>query len=226
MNERQNLYNYALKLLGGRRYTVAGMEKKLAARVEKIYGATIAPGDYHSPGEGASNAAATSPINNDTAGSCPVTADDIASIISRLKEYKFLDDREYANLFIRDHILYKPQGIMLLKMKMAAKGLPKDIIAQAIADAGINEFTLAKKLAAKKIKALKQKPPERSASANSTIRRNSARAVPQNTHRSSPSQKKKEKLARFLISRGFGYKAISETLKAFPSDGEEDYQSP
>jgi len=126
------------------------------------------------------------------------TPEDIKQVANRLQDLKLLDDAQYAALYIRDHLLRKPQGIKLLKLNMARKGLPKEIIAQALEAASPDESILARKAAAKKIKTLQRQP----------------------------SQKKKERLARFLASRGFGMRSIIGILKSFPSSAEEDYQSP
>jgi|WetSurMetagenome_2_1015567.scaffolds.fasta_scaffold101111_2 regulatory protein len=196
METKKLLYDYALKLLGGRRYTIAEMQKKLAARAKKIRVATTDP----MTGWGTGYYAVPQDQTEESDAGFAQTTEEIETIIARLKEYRFLDDREYASLYIRDHLRRKPQGTMLLKMKLSARGLPKEIIAQALQAAEINETGLAGKIAAKKIKTLRKG--------------------------SNPAQKQKEKLARFLISRGFGSRAVAETLRAFPSDGEEDYRSP
>jgi len=164
MECRKLLMNYALKLLGGRRYTAAGLEKKLNEKIKKLR-------------IGASEDDRTS--------------DDAALVIERLKELRLLDDPEYANLYIEDQLRSKPQGTRMLKMRMAAKGLSKEIIGRALEAAGLDEHSLARAAAAKKLKTLGRLP----------------------------AQKKKEKLARFLAARGFGSRSIMEVVGSSHHDG-------
>jgi regulatory protein len=203
MKGNRYLYNYALRQLGGRRHTVAEMRKKLHAKAQKM----------SATGHGTAPAADTATAE---------TA--IEEIITRLKGYKFLDDDEYATLYIRDHLQRKPQGVMMLKMRMTAKGLQKEVIERALATAGIDETAQARKAVAKKMKTMR---PARDES-------RSAQNKSQPTHKSHHSAqtsrlsalKQREKLTRFLASRGFGSRAISGALKSFPSDEGEDYLSP
>ncbi len=164
MEPRQILQNYALKILGGRRHTAAELRKKLVAKAKKL-NRGVAAGSF-------------SPA-------------DIESVMERMKKYKYLDDAQYAGLYVGEQLARKPQGIRLLKLNMAKKGLPQDLIAQALANAGPDELSLAQRAAAKKLKSLARQP----------------------------LQKKKEKLARFLAARGFGTRSIIGVLRSFPSDG-------
>jgi len=157
------LMNYALKLLGGRRYTSAGLQKKLKEKLKKL--------------------------NPDLCGD-DAYDQDIARVVERLTELKLINDAEYANLYIADQIRSKPQGIRMLKMRMTAKGLPKDIIGRALQAAGLDEDSLARAAAVKKLKTLSRLP----------------------------AQKQKEKVARFLASRGFGSRAVMGAIKSFDSD--------
>jgi len=260
MDEQGYLYNYALKILGGRRYTVAEMRCKLFEQAKKIqaYKKASACDDLSNPASASISARVDTSMNDEpsfssappaliqqtgtspllgqeektstdpialppkpspsltakspqalganssygaTAKEC-VTKEDIDAIITRLKVYKFLDDEEYATLYIRDHSQRKPQGLMMLTMNMMAKGLSKEIIARALESASYDEFNQARAAAIKKLQTLTR----------------------------FPVRQRKEKLTRFLASRGFSSGAIAQalnsTLKAFPSDCEEDYQSP
>jgi SOS response regulatory protein OraA/RecX len=264
MDHQGYLYNYALKILGGRRYTVAEMRRKLFEQAKKIqaYKKASSCDDLSNPASASISARVDTSMNDEPSfssappaliqqtGASPllrqkektstapialppkpspsltasltakspqalganssygapakecVTKEDIEAIIARLKVYKFLDDEEYATLYIRDHSQRKPQGLMMLKMNMMAKGLSKEIIARALESASYDEFNQARAAAIKKLQTLTR----------------------------FPVRQRKEKLTRFLASRGFSSGAIAQalnsTLKAFPSDCEEDYQSP
>lgn len=175
MEPRKMLFNYALKLLGGRRYTSAGLQKKLNEKLKKMK--IVAAGDTES----------------DTIG----PAEDVSRVIKRLTELRLLNDNEYATLYIADQIRSKPQGIRMLQMRMTAKGLPKDIIGRALSAAGLDEQSLARAAAVKKLKTLSRLP----------------------------AQKQKEKVARFLASRGFGSGAITRAINGSYKENTESFPS-
>ncbi len=110
------------------------------------------------------------------------------AVIARLQELNLLNDEEYAELYIRDQQQKKPQGLRLLKRNMAQKGLSKDIINEAVnafsEDLSEKEYELAKYAAQKKLKSLTKYP----------------------------QQKQREKLGRFLASRGFASNIIFRIL--------------
>jgi regulatory protein len=167
---KHSLMDYALYLLGRRRYTVAGMQKKLSARVVKI-----------------SRQSQTDPQINPEEKS-----ENIPAVIARLQELKLLNDEEYAQLYIHDQLLRKPQGIRLLRQNMTRKGLEKEVIQKAVSetsdDLSATELALAERAAKKKLKSLAK----------------------------NSSQKQREKLARFLFARGFSssvaYKVVNAKL--------------
>jgi SOS response regulatory protein OraA/RecX len=163
--EQLSLMDYALFLLGRQRYTVAGMRKKLNARVVKINRSakmTLTASEISFPGSGATE-----------------DGEKIPAVIARLQELKLLNDEEFAELYIRDQLQRKPQGIRLLKRNMAQKGLEKAVIQQAVSetsdDLPATEYKLAERAAQKKLRTISKNPPK----------------------------KQREKLARFLFSRGF-----------------------
>jgi regulatory protein len=167
---RLSLMDYALYLLGRRRYTVAEMQKKLSARVNKINRLNKSESE-----------------NNPTE-----TSENIPAVIAKLQELKLLNDGEFAQLYIQDQLLRKPQGIRLLKRNMAQKGLGKEIIQKAVSetsdDLSAAELALAVRAANKKLKTLTKNLP----------------------------QKRREKLARFLFARGFSasvaYRVVNSKL--------------
>lgn len=109
---------------------------------------------------------------------------DILGVIERLKELSYLDDLLYASDFIKDRLNFRPRGIVLLKRDMYKRGLKKDVIECAILMAGIDETSVAKSLADRKMQSLE--------------------------HLSLA--KKKEKLFMFLRSRGFAPNVIYEII--------------
>lgn len=184
--KQKPLMDYALYLLGRKRYTVAEMQKKLSARLIKI--------------------------------ADPESIEKIPAVIARLRELNLLNDKEFAELFIRDQLQRKPQGLMLLKQNMTQKGIEKELINEAInnfitaadhnnpidtnnstdrsnpSDRTTKEFTLARLAAVKKLKTLTKIPP----------------------------QKQREKLVRFLFSRGFSPSIAIKVVNSKLGEMEED----
>jgi regulatory protein len=163
--EQPSLLQYALWLLGRQRYTRSGIRQKLMEMSKK-----------------------KSPVTGSQSDS-QIAEEEISAVIERLEDYGYINDKQYAEFYIHDQLLRKPQGIRLLKRNMAGKGLSKEIILKSL---GRNADTSAEKeiefamLAAKrKLKSLEKNPPE----------------------------KKREKLARFLFSRGFGTDTVLQILK-------------
>ncbi len=73
----------------------------------------------------------------------------IESIIDRLKEHKFLNDKEFVAWFVRSRIQSKPKASRVIKMELKQKGISQEMIN----DEGlmINDLENAKKLLEKKI---------------------------------------------------------------------------
>ncbi|MFC1748031.1 regulatory protein RecX [Pseudomonadota bacterium] len=146
------LEEYALKILGGKRYSMREMQEKLEKRIKN---------PKHSG-----------------------TDEDIYSIIEKLKKYKYLDDEDYAAVYISDQLKRKPQGLRLLKTSLSLKGIPAEIVARALDGKEIDEITLAASAAEKKKRSLGKFAP----------------------------QVQREKLYRFLLSRGFNTETILRVL--------------
>lgn len=115
-----------------------------------------------------------------------VTIEEAEGVIHKLETYKYLNDKEYLSLFIRDQLNRKPQGLALIKQKLLQKGIPKGQIESALALQSSPELELeqAQKAIRKKLQTLKA---------------------------ASPLQKK-QKIYRFLISRGFSQGLILKIL--------------
>ena len=51
----------------------------------------------------------------------------IEEVIQKLKEYKYINDREYAELFVKSRIKNKPKSRYFLFSELSAKGIDKDV---------------------------------------------------------------------------------------------------
>lgn len=111
--------------------------------------------------------------------------DVVLKVIDRLKELKFIDDQKYA----KDYVAYRsrtiPLGPMYLRLKLQQKGINKEIIDLETAIPKEVEIELAQKVATKKLALMHELDP----------------------------QIKKERLVRFLTSRGFTQSAVYQVIK-------------
>jgi len=59
----------------------------------------------------------------------------VASVIEKLKEYKYLDDLQYATDLAASKLRQKPQGKRRLEQKLSQKRLDKDVVDSAVKSA-------------------------------------------------------------------------------------------
>ena len=111
----------------------------------------------------------------------------INKIMFFLKEFKFVNDENYAKLFVESKKLLKPEGRRTVRMKLAQKGIGKELSEKSVSENYSEEEELikAKELYDKYRKKVRGK--------------NEA--------------DKKQKCYRFLLSKGFTYDLINRVLK-------------
>lgn len=63
-------------------------------------------------------------------------AEVIAGIIVRLQEYKFLDDRVFAEQWVKERQCFRPRSIRVLEQELAQKGVSREIAREAVAAIG------------------------------------------------------------------------------------------
>lgn len=106
-------------------------------------------------------------------------------VISKLEEYKYLNDEEYAKMFVCDNMKYK--GKLMLRQMLMKKGISKDIIEEALKNLNQDEEIV---LLCEKYMKSKDKTSEN-----------------------------KQKLYRYLLSRGFNYEEVKNAInKCFKED--------
>ncbi|MGL4742572.1 MAG: recombination regulator RecX [Sarcina sp.] len=118
--------------------------------------------------------------------------------IEFLKEYKYLDDERYANMYIRDRVKF--QGQNKIKYDLRSKGIADDIIKKAFSENidKDDEKEVAINLAKKKYDVLRK--------------------------RESDKYKLSQKLYRFLLTKGYNYDIVSEVVRIVTNEElEEDY---
>ncbi|MCI0473131.1 MAG: RecX family transcriptional regulator [Ignavibacteria bacterium] len=111
----------------------------------------------------------------------------IGEIITLLKDLKFIDDANYAKMYVESKVTLKPEGRRVLKMKLAGKGIEKEL-SQKTVEENYPEETEIKK-------------------AKDLINKYSKRVKAKN-----PADRK-QKIYRHLLSKGFAYDVISMVLK-------------
>jgi len=121
----------------------------------------------------------------------PVTKE----IISKLKEHKFIDDEEFARIWISQRTKLKPRSLRVIKRELLQKGIEKEKIEELLS-AGENEipsdFQLAFSLAQKRLK----------------------------RYQGLSKQDFFEKMGRFLASKGFNYDVIKEVISKIGAEDE------
>src|SRR5436190_23692151 len=121
-------------------------------------------------------------------------ADIVDNVIQKLKEYKYLDDEQYARDLAVSKLRQKPQGKYRLKQSMSQKKLDKELVDSAIAHAfeKLPESRLIDAAIEKRLR-LKGKPETREDT---------------------------KKFYDHLLRQGFGYDLIREKMAAVAKNGD------
>ena len=108
-------------------------------------------------------------------------------ILDSLKRDKFINDEEFARMWIRERTLIKPKAIRVIKMELKQKGISKELVEEAFENAEDSpiDVNLAVKLAEKKLRTI---------------------------HDQTDKYKVKEKLGRYLASKGFDWDTIKTAI--------------
>ncbi|MBI4096709.1 MAG: regulatory protein RecX [Candidatus Levybacteria bacterium] len=116
--------------------------------------------------------------------------DIIEKIIVKLKEKKFINDEEFARMFVENRLRFKPRSLRLIKLELKNKGIDDEIIERLVADRGsqtVGDLEQAKKLVEKKMGRF----------------RNKFGMTREEIY---------QKLGRFLASKGFNWDTIKKSI--------------
>lgn len=127
----------------------------------------------------------------------PLAENFLQEILEHLVKSNFLNDKQYAEFYIDSQIRKKPIGKLKLKQQLNIKGIPKDIIEQALNTADLNETQLAQAAILRKLGLSKL------TAANSPNQQFNLPKLNLN---------QKQKLFRYLQSNGFNSGAIFKAL--------------
>lgn len=116
-----------------------------------------------------------------------ISEPNLEKVINILKDLKYLDDNRYAKQYLEEKLENNPIGKRVITMKLAEKGIKKDVINEVV-DKQYNvetETNKAKELLTKYLKKVRAKS----------------------------DLDKKQKCYRYLLSRGFDYDIVKEVIK-------------
>lgn len=111
----------------------------------------------------------------------------VNSIIEKLKEQKFLDDRQFTKWWIEQRSIIKPKALRIIRIELKLKGIGKDLIDEVLEDNSFeieSEYNKALIVAQKKLKSYQNESP----------------------------RKIYEKMSRFLASKGFDWDIIKKVI--------------
>ncbi|MCD8185284.1 MAG: RecX family transcriptional regulator [Rikenellaceae bacterium] len=115
-----------------------------------------------------------------------VEPEDQESILRELLKERFIDESRYAAAFVRDKLNFSRWGSRKISQALYQKRIPADIIRQAMEQA--TEVSMTDRL-------------------KTDLRRKNHAIKDEDTY------KRKEKLLRFGVSRGYDYETVSETIE-------------
>jgi len=86
-----------------------------------------------------------------------ISGSNIENVMNTLKELNYINDEQFAKLFLESKLIKKPQGKRLIQMKLAGKGINKEIIESVLYELYDEETELekCKELLCKYIKKVK-----------------------------------------------------------------------
>lgn len=117
--------------------------------------------------------------------------------INFLKEYNYIDDIRYANMYIRDRL--RTQGKNKIKYALIQKGIDENTLIDVFSELDNSlEMDVAMNLAKKRYDNLKKREADK--------------------------YKLSQKLYRFLVGKGYGFDLVSQVVKKITNDDlEEEY---
>lgn len=119
----------------------------------------------------------------------------IDTTITRLNDWRYLDDADFARRWVESRARGKPRGQRLLQQELRQKGIDAETSKQAIAEADLDEVSAATDLARKRLNTMTGEDPA---------------AI-------------KRKISAYLARRGYGFDVVRKALeRATGEDLDED----
>lgn len=117
-----------------------------------------------------------------------VSEQTISKIIGKLQDFKFIDDLEFAKFWIEQRTRFKRKPLRVIEYELKQKGINRDLIEDILSqlkDRKSLDLTSATKLAEKKL----------------------------DFYRNLDSKKRNEKVANYLLRKGFSYEVVKKILR-------------
>jgi regulatory protein len=124
--------------------------------------------------------------------------DAIDHVISRLHEWHYLDDADFARRWVENRATHRPRGSRLLQQELRQKGIDRETARDAIAEAELDETAAAEQLARGRASAYAGEDP-------AVMRR---------------------RLGAYLARRGYSYDVVRVALERALGEPEESDESP
>ena len=116
--------------------------------------------------------------------------------IEKLESWNYVDDTEFARYWVENRSTHKPRGHRLLEQELRQKGVDRELVKEAIADAEIDESNAALELARAKLPSYKNE--------DQLVAR--------------------RKLIAYLQRRGFDYDVIKPAIDQLFAENESDFE--
>lgn len=113
----------------------------------------------------------------------------IDQIVSKLKEYKFIDDQEFVKFWVEQRTKFKHKPLRIIKYELQQKGINKELI-----DDSLSKFESIKNVDIDSARKLAQKKLD--------------------FHRNLEPEKAREKVLNYLLRKGFSYEVAKDALKS------------
>ncbi len=81
-------------------------------------------------------------------------------MIEKLVTWRYVDDEAFARYWIEQRETNRPRGRQLLAQELRLKGVDREVIREAIAEAGVDEQAAARQLAEAKLPRYRQLDPQ------------------------------------------------------------------
>jgi regulatory protein len=118
----------------------------------------------------------------------------IERAIERLEGWNYVDDAEFARYWVENRTMHKPRGRRLLEQELRTKGVDREVVKEAIAEADVDEESAALELARAKLPSYRHDDP----------------------------QAARRKLVGFLQRRGYSYDVIKPVLESLYENSEDE----
>jgi regulatory protein len=116
--------------------------------------------------------------------------------IEKLEGWNYVDDAEFARYWVENRTTHKPRGRRLLEQELRTKGVDREVVKEAIAEAEVDEESAALELARAKLP----------------------------TYRHDDPQTARRKMAGYLQRRGYGYDVIKPVIDSVFSNADEEFE--